>query len=163
MPQPFRSLVLAGSLVALCASAVACSSSDDGGSPASTTRATTSTTAPSTTTSSVGTTTSSVGTTTTAASGSTTTSPTATKLPSCQDLLVEYSEVFVPDDLSGAVVFFRKYAPFMPADVKAAVLRIATAYDGADNKLDNLNFADVDLTADAQTFSDWTNDGCPPG
>jgi hypothetical protein len=156
MPQPFRSLVLAGSLVALCASAVACSSSDDGGSPASTTRATTSTTAPSTTTSSV-------GTTTTAASGSTTTSPTATKLPSCQDLLVEYSEVFVPDDLSGAVVFFRKYAPFMPADVKAAVLRIATAYDGADNKLDNLNFADVDLTADAQTFSDWTNDGCPPG
>jgi len=156
MPQPFRSLVLAGSLVALCASAVACSSSDDGGSPASTTRATTSTTAPSTTTSSV-------GTTTTAASGSTTTSPTATKLPSCQDLLVEYSEVFVPDDLSGAVVFFRKYAPFMPADVKAAVLRIATAYDGADDKLDNLNFADVDLTADAQTFSDWTNDGCPPG
>ena len=156
MPQPFRSLVLAGSLVALCASAVACSSSDDGGSPASTTRATTSTTAPSTTTSSV-------GTTTTAASGSTTTSPTATKLPSCQDLLVEYSEVFVPDDLSGAVVFFRKYAPFMPADVKAAVLRIATAYDGADDKLDNLDFADVDLTADAQTFSDWTNDGCPPG
>jgi hypothetical protein len=157
MPQPLRSLVVVVSLVALGAGAVACSSSDDGGSAASTTRATTSTTAASTTT------TSAAGTTTTAAGASTTTSPTATKLPSCQDLLVEYSEVFVPDDLSGAVVFFRKYAPFMPADVKAAVLRIATAYDGADDKLDNLDFADVDLTADAQTFSDWTNDGCPPG
>jgi hypothetical protein len=157
MPQPLRSLVVVVSLVALGAGAVACSSSDDGGSAASTTRATTSTTAASTTT------TSAAGTTTTAAGASTTTSPTATKLPACQDLLVEYSEVFVPDDLSGAVVFFRKYAPFMPADVKAAVLRIATAYDGADDKLDNLDFADVDLTADAQTFSDWTNDGCPPG
>jgi len=26
----------------------------------------------------------------------------------------------------------------------------------------NLNMADVELTADAQTFSDWTNNGCPP-
>jgi len=156
MTHPLRSLVIAGSLVALGAGLAACGSSDDGASPTTTARATTSTTAaPATTTRQA--------TVTTTGAGSTTTSPTATKLPSCQDLLLEYNTVFVPDDLSGAVVFFRKYAPYMPADVRDAVLRIADTYDEADGKLDNLDFSDVDLTADAQTFSDWTNDGCPPG
>ena len=161
MPHAIRSLVLAGSLASLGAGLVACGSSSDGAA-STTTRpaaASTSTTeAPSTTTTAETETTE-----TTAAGGSTTTSPTATELPSCQELLTEYAAVFTPDDLSGAVTFFRKYAPFMPAEVKAAVLRVADAYDEAGDQLENLNFSDVDLSADAQTFSDWTNDGCPPG
>ncbi|WP_421118454.1 hypothetical protein ACE2AJ_13815 [Aquihabitans daechungensis] len=159
MPHPLRSLVVAGTLVALSAGAAACGSSDDGATPTTTTRPTSSTSTTEASTSTTG-----AGAVTTTGDGrTTTTSPTATELPPCQDLLVEYSTVFVPDDLSGAVVFFRKYAPYMPADVRAAVLRIADAYDEADDDLDNLDFSDVDLTADAQTFSDWTNDGCPPG
>ncbi len=161
MPHPFRSFVVAGSLIALSAAVAACGSSDDGASPTTTTRAAASTTAATATATT--TTTTAAGPTTTAGTGSTTTAATATELPACQDLLLEYSTVFVPDDLSGAVVYFRKYAPFMPSDVRAAVLRIADAYDAADDKLDNLDFADVDLATDAQTFSDWTNDGCPAG
>ena len=160
MPHAIRTLVLAGSLTALGTGLAACGSSSDGAT--STTRATatsTSTTAAATSTTSEP----ADSTETTEAAGSTTTSPTATELPSCQELLTEYAAVFTPDDLSGAVTFFRKYAPFMPAEVKAAVLRVADAYDEAGDQLENLNFSDVDLSADAQTFSDWTNDGCPPG
>jgi hypothetical protein len=156
MPHLLRSCAVAGSFVVLGLVLGGCGSSGEGGAPATTTRPSTTTTiAPATTTAG--------GPTTTAGGGSTTTSPTATELPSCKDLLTEYSAVFTPDDLSGAVTFFRKYAPFMPADVKAAVLRIADTYDDAGDQLDGLDFSDVDLTADAQTFSDWTNDGCPTG
>lgn len=161
MPHAIRSLVLAGSLTALGAGLVACGSSSDGAASTTTTRpaaASTSTTEAPATTTEAGETTETTG-----AAGSTTTSPTATELPTCQELLTEYAAVFTPDDLSGAVTFFRKYAPFMPAEVKAAVLRVADAYDEAGDQLENLNFSDVDLSADAQTFSDWTNDGCPPG
>jgi hypothetical protein len=163
MPHLLRSYAVAGSLVVLGLVLGGCGSSSEGGAPATTTRPSTTTTAAPATTSSTTTTTDGEATTTTTASGSTTTSPTATELPACRELLTEYSAVFTPDDLSGAVTFFRKYAPFMPPEVKAAVLRIADAYDGADDQLDNLDFSDVDLTADAQTFSDWTNDGCPSG
>lgn len=93
----------------------------------------------------------------------TTTAGSSSGLPSCQDLLVEYAEVFTPDDLQPVIDRFRAWAPDMPAEVGAAVERLADAYEEADGVLGNLDFADVDLTADAQTFSDWTNEGCPPG
>jgi acyl transferase domain-containing protein len=110
--------------------------------------------------------------TTTEADEATTTEPEATTsttaaseptegLPSCQELLQQYTDAFTPDDLAPVVERFRAWAPDMPAEVGAAVTRLADAYDEAGD-LGNLNMADVDLTADAQTFSDWTNEGCPP-
>lgn len=85
------------------------------------------------------------------------------ELPSCQDLLTEYANRFTMDDLTDAAAFFREYAPLMPDDVGAASIRIAEAYEAAKGDPANLDFSDVDLTADAQVFSDWTNEGCPAG
>jgi len=50
----------------------------------------------------------------------------------------------------------------MPKDVGEATGRLADAYEEA-GSLGNIDMADVDLTADAQIFSDWTNEGCPAG
>ena len=135
--------------IALLLPLAACSS---GGSDAS----------PSTTTAKRTTTTASTATTTTGG-GSSTKVSTPAKLPSCQDLLTEYANRFTMDDLTDAALFFREYAPLMPQDVGAASIRIADAYDKAKGDPANLNFADVDLTADAKTFSDWTSKGCPTG
>ena len=51
----------------------------------------------------------------------------------------------------------------MPAEVSAASLRIAAAYEAADGDMTKIDFDDVDLTADAEAFSDWTSAGCPAG
>lgn len=88
---------------------------------------------------------------------------TVTGLPSCEALLEEYADRFNMDDLSGAEDFFREYAPYLPPKVRDAVLRIADAYEAADGDPANLDFSDQGLNAEAQIFSDWTNEGCPPG
>jgi hypothetical protein len=150
--QPIRSLLVAGSLVAAAVLA-ACGSSGGDASPSTTAATTTSPT----------TSTTADGTTTTAGTDATTTEASgAGATVDCQALLEEYAEVFDPDDLSGTVAFFRQYEPDMPDDVAAATERLAVAYEEAGD-LGNLALGDVDLTADAQTFSDWTNDGCPAG
>ena len=97
-----------------------------------------------------------------AQSSGTLSAETPAALPDCQALLQEYTDVFTPDDLTPVITFFRKYAPLMPDDVGAASLRIAKAYEDAGGDMSQLNF-DVDLSADAEAFSDWTAAGCPPG
>jgi len=82
-------------------------------------------------------------------------------LPPCQELLEQYASAFTPDDLSPVIELFRTWAPYMPDDVATATNNLADAYEDADAKLANIDMNDVDLTADAQVFSDWTNDGCP--
>jgi hypothetical protein len=84
-------------------------------------------------------------------------------LPPCQELLQQYADAFTPDDLQPVIDRFREWAPDMPEEVGVAVERLADAYEAADGSLGNLDLSDVDLSADAQTFSDWTNNGCPPG
>ena len=159
MTHPIRSLAAAACVIALAATVAACGSS---GSDADAGRATT-TGAEATTT---------VVTTTAApptaepggdATTSSTYAGTADGLPACDDLNREYTDRFTMDDLADAAAFFREYAPFMPEDVGAASLRIAEAYEAAGGDPANLDFGSVDLTADAQTFSDWINDGCPAG
>jgi hypothetical protein len=166
MPHPIRSLVLTGSLLALSAGLAACGSSGGSDAAPSTTRATTSTTAGATTTEASTTTTGSKTTTTDASTTTTGSGPTTTVAAGgpvdCQALLQEYTDVFDPDDLAGAVTFFRTYEPAMPDDVAKATERLAAAYEKAGD-LGHMDMASVDLTADAQTFSDWTNDGCPAG
>jgi hypothetical protein len=154
--HPIRSLVVAGSLVAAAALA-GCGSSGSDASPSTTQPSTTA--APDTTTSEPATTSSTVPDQTT-----TTTADAAGPAGAvdCQALLQEYADVFDPDDLSGTVAFFRQYEPDMPADVAAATERLAVAYEEAGD-LGSIDLGDVDLTADAQAFSDWTNDGCPAG
>jgi len=93
----------------------------------------------------------------------TTAAQTPTALPACQDLLQEYTDVFTPDDLLPAAAFFRKYAPLMPSEVSAASLRVAAAYEAADGDMTKIDFDDVDLTEDAESFSTWTSAGCPAG
>jgi len=134
-------LAAATALVVLAAGAVGCGTSDEATPTTTTTTATTS--APSTT-------------------EATTTSPEGTPaaLPSCDEVLRLYTEAFTPDDLQPVVDLFRAWAPAMPAEVGAAVSRIADAYEQAGN-LGELDLADRDLSDDAQTFSDWTNAGCP--
>lgn len=154
MPHPIRPLVIVASLLLAGAGIAGCGSS--GSDAATTTEATTTTTAATTTTE---------ATTTTAADGSTTTTLPADAESGdvdCQALLQEYAEVFDPDDLSSTVEFFRTYEASMPDDVAAATERLAAAYEKAGD-LGHLDMGSVDLTADAQTFSDWTNDGCPAG
>lgn len=161
MPHPIRSLVVAGALVALGAGIAGCGSSG-GSDAASTTRDTTATSADATTTTTSAETTS----TTAAATVSTTAGSTATTAADgsvdCQALLVEYAAVFDPQDLTATVAFFRQYEPSMPDDVAEATERLAAAYEKAGD-LGHMDMSSVDLTADAQTFSDWTNDGCPAG
>lgn len=153
MPHPVRSLAVAATVLA--ATALAGCGSSGGSDAAPTTKATTTTTTAAATTSEA--------TTTTADDGSTTTPVTEPGgAVDCQALLQEYAEVFDPDDLSGAVAFFRKYEASMPDDVAAASERVAAAYEEAGD-LGHMDMGNVDLTADAQTFSDWTNDGCPAG
>lgn len=157
MTHPIRSLLVAGAIAAA-AVLSACGSSggsDAGPSPtgATSTAAETSTTGATSSTIADETTTTGTDTTTTEASGS-------EAAVDCQALLEEYAEVFDPDDLASTVAFFRQYEPDMPDDVAAATERLAVAYEEAGD-LGNLALGDVDLTADAQTFSDWTNDGCP--
>jgi hypothetical protein len=163
MTHPLRTLLITGALVAGGVGLAGCGSSSGSDATPSTTRAT-STSSPATT-STEATTSTTAGSSTTAAGGSTTTtySGTADRLPPCEQLLQEYTDRFTMDDLTDAAAFFREYAPYMPDDVAAASRRIADAYEAADGDPANLNFSDVDLTADAQTFSDWTNDGCPAG
>jgi hypothetical protein len=146
--------MVAGSLLVLATGAAACSSSGSDAAPT--------TTAPKATT-----TTEAKAITTTTADGETTTTTgpavdPATGTVDCDALLQEYTEVFDPDDLSTTVAFFRKYEPSMPDDVAAASERLAKAYEKAGD-LGHMDMGSVDLTADAQTFSDWTNDGCPAG
>lgn len=166
MPHPIRSLVLAGSLVVLSGGLAACGSDGSDAAP-STTRAEATTTTDAETPTTEGSTTDTTtttepdGTTTTAEAGSATTVAGGGALD-CQALLQEYADVFDPDDLAEVVVFFRKYEPSMPDDVAAATERLAAAYDEAGD-LGHMDLGSVDLTADAQTFSDWTNDGCPAG
>lgn len=98
----------------------------------------------------------------------TTTTTTTTVEPAgglldCQELLSEYAEAFDPDDMSEVIERFRAWAPDMPAEVGAATERLADAYEAADGDLANVDMMDVDLSADAKTFSDWTNEGCPAG
>ena len=83
-------------------------------------------------------------------------------LPSCQEILQQYADTFTMDDLAPTAALFRQWAPFMPDDVAAASISLAEAYEAAGDG-SGLNMADVDLSADATTFSDWTNDGCPAG
>lgn len=161
MPHSIRSLAVAGALLALGAGIAGCSSSSgsDGAAPTTTTTTapverTTTTTTPDTTT---------TGDTTTTDPDAPTTTAAASDGPlDCQALLQEYADVFDPDDLAETVEFFRTYEPDMPDDVAAATERLAVAYEEAGD-LGNLDMGSVDLTADAQTFSDWTNDGCPAG
>ena len=156
MHPRLRTLVLTA---ALAGGLAACGSSGGSdGAPA------TSTTARATTTAAPTTTTTEPATTSTVAPPSTTTTSAETPaaLPDCQALLQEYTDVFTPDDLTPVITFFRKYAPLMPDDVGAASLRIAKAYEDAGGDMSQLNF-DVDLSADAEAFSDWTAAGCPPG
>ncbi|WP_426571144.1 hypothetical protein [Aquihabitans sp. McL0605] len=139
-------------VIALAAVLAACGTSGGDGSKATTTTsAAVSTTAPTASTTGGG-----------ASTTAGTTGSTPAALPACQDLLQEYTDRFTPDDLSSIASFFREYAPLMPAEVRAASLRIATAYERAGD-LTKLNLADTDLTADAQTFSDWLTAGCPAG
>ena len=84
-----------------------------------------------------------------------------TALPPCQELLQQYADAFTLDDLDPATALFRQWAPLMPPDVGAAVTRLADAWDAVDGDATKLDFADRDLTADAQVFSDWTAAGCP--
>ena len=137
----------------------ACSSG--GSDAADTTSAKATTTAPDRTTTTKGTATTDPG--DTSDTKDTTKVSTPDELPSCQDLLTEYANRFTMDDLTDAAAFFREYAPLMPKDVGDASIRIAEAYEAADGDPANLDFSDVDLTADAQVFSDWTNEGCPAG
>jgi hypothetical protein len=81
----------------------------------------------------------------------------------CEEVLAQYAAAFDPADMSEVIALFRSWVPSMPEDVGAATTRLADAYEDADANLANINMADVDLTADAQVFSDWTNEGCPPG
>ncbi|MGN6696017.1 MAG: hypothetical protein ACTHN0_17700 [Aquihabitans sp.] len=160
MPHPLRSFVVAGSLLALATGAAACSSGGSDAAPTTTAAKPTATTEPKATT------TTADATSTTAAGGETTTTAQvvdpATGKVDCTALLQEYTVVFDPDDLSTTVAFFRRYEPSMPDDVAAASERIAVAYEKAGD-LGHMDMGSVDLTADAQTFSDWTNDGCPAG
>ncbi len=137
-------LVLTATLVAILALG-GCSSSDDA--------------APKATTTTEATTTTSAEETTTTASEATEPSE-GSGLPSCDEVLRQYTEAFTPDQLQPVVDLFRSWAPSMPDDVAAAVTRIADAYEEAGN-LGELDMANQDLSADAQTFSDWTADGCP--
>ncbi len=155
MSHPVRSLALATAVLATAALA-GCGSGGSDAAPTTKAEA-------SSTTTSATTTTEATETTTSTDDGSTTTAAVEPGgAVDCQALLLEYAEVFDPDDLSGAVTFFRKYEASMPDDVAAATERLAVAYDKAGD-LGHMDMADVDLTADAQTFSDWTNDGCPAG
>ncbi|MCU1372587.1 MAG: hypothetical protein JWO77_3781 [Ilumatobacteraceae bacterium] len=165
MPHPIRSFAVAGALLALSTGAAACGSSGGSDAQPTTTRAgrtTTSTEATTTSTEAASsTTTSGAGTTTTDGSAPSTTTAAGGPVD-CQALLQEYTDVFDPDDLAEVVEFFRRYEPSMPDDVAEATERLAAAYDDAGD-LGHLDLSSVDLTADAQTFSDWTNDGCPAG
>ncbi len=154
MSHPIRSLVVAAPLAALALGLAACGSSGSDASPPPTAPASTTTTAGPTTS------TSEAGAPTTTAGDTSTTAPASP--PDCQALLREYAERFDPDDLTDTVAFFREHAPSMPDDVAAAVERVAAAYEKAGD-LGHLDLGSIDLTADAQTFSDWTNDGCPAG
>ena len=113
------------------------------------------------------------GTTTTAAPSDTTDATTTTDapsttvaaidgLPSCQEILQQYADTFTMDDLAPTAALFRQWAPFMPDDVAEASISLAEAYEAAGDG-SGLNMGDVDLSADATVFSDWTNDGCPAG
>jgi ABC-type transport system substrate-binding protein len=160
VPRPVaraaRSLLAGLGAVALAAALAACGGSDDAPSAAPTTAAPT-TTAPTTSEP-----TASAPTTTAAATApedpGEATDPAA--LPSCEEILQQYTDAFTPDDLAPVVALFRRWAPAMPDDVGAAVRRIADAYDEAGD-LGGLDLGDVDLSEDATTFSDWTADGCP--
>jgi len=143
-------LAAATALVVLAAIAAGCSSSDAA--------APTTTAAGPTTTAATTEATTTEATTTEATTATTAATPAG--LPSCDEVLRRYTEAFTPDDLQPVVDLFRAWAPAMPAEVGAAVTRIADAYEEAGN-LGELDLADRDLTDDAQTFSDWTNDGCP--
>ena len=144
MPHRIRTLVLVGVAITSASLLSGCSSSgSDSGAPT--------TTPPSTT----------IISSTIADVPSTTEAGTSKGAIDCQALLQEYADRFTMDDLSDASAFFREYATSMPTEVGDAVVRIADAYDEAEGDPANLDFGDVDLTADAQTFSDWTNDGCP--
>ncbi|MEZ5140761.1 MAG: hypothetical protein R2702_07560 [Acidimicrobiales bacterium] len=138
-------LAAATALVVLAAIAAGCSSSDA---------------ATPTTTAAGPTTTAATTEATTTEATTATTAATPAGLPSCDEVLRRYTEAFTPDDLQPVVDLFRAWAPAMPTEVGAAVTRIADAYEEAGN-LGELDLADRDLTDDAQTFSDWTNDGCP--
>jgi hypothetical protein len=80
----------------------------------------------------------------------------------CEEVLAQYAAAFDPEDLTEVIELFRSWVPSMPEDVGAATTRLADAYEDADANLANLNLADVDLSADAEAFSNWTNEGCPP-
>ncbi|MCB1029694.1 MAG: hypothetical protein KDA95_00065 [Acidimicrobiales bacterium] len=154
--MPFRRSSAAILLsTALVISLGSCSSSDNENSASSTTLAEASTTASP-----------NAGEPTT--SGPSTSEPTTTAqpqpdaLPSCQEILQRYTEVFIPDNLKPLVDLWRTWIPHMPKDVGEATGRLADAYEEA-GSLGNIDMADVDLTADAQIFSDWTNEGCPAG
>lgn len=151
MTHAIRSFLTATALVALSAGAVACGSSGSDGASSSTTAAGAVTTTRATATTQAGGSTAVTGTTQTVTPG---------QPVDCEALLIEYSEVFLPDDLAPVVAFFRKYEPAMPDDVAAASERLAAAYEEAGD-LGHVDVSDVDLTADSQTFVDWTNDGCP--
>ena len=150
MPHPARSLAVAAAVLAGLALAGCGSSGGSDAAPTTTAKATTT----------VATTTE--ATTASTEPRSTTVATTPDGSVDCQALLQQYTDVFDPDDLSGAVTFFRTYEASMPDDVAAASERLAVAYEKAGD-LGHMDLADVDLTADSQTFSDWTNDGCPAG
>lgn len=85
------------------------------------------------------------------------------ELPDCQELLSQYAEAFDPDDMGEVIALFRAWAPLSPDEVASAMNNLADAYEEVDGDMANIDLTDVDLTADAETFSDWTNDGCPAG
>lgn len=102
------------------------------------------------------------GTATTAAPTPTTAAAELDGLPSCQEILQQYADTFTMDDLAPTAALFRQWAPFMPDDVAEASISLAEAYEAAGDG-SGLDMASVDLSADATTFSDWTNEGCPAG
>ncbi|HWJ97162.1 MAG TPA: hypothetical protein VNQ33_03315 [Acidimicrobiales bacterium] len=159
MPHPFRSLVVTGSLLVLATGAAACGSSGGSDASASTTAAKATTTSHATTTTEASTTGSSSGETPTTTGQ--VVDP-ATGEVDCDALLQEYTVVFDPDDLASSVAFFRKYEPSMPDDVAAASERLAAAYEKAGD-LGHMDMGSLDLTADAQAFTDWLDNGCPAG
>lgn len=85
------------------------------------------------------------------------------ELPDCQALLTQYAEAFDPDDMGEVIALFRAWAPLSPDEVASAMNNLADAYEEVDGDMGEIDLTDVDLTADAETFSDWTNDGCPAG
>lgn len=154
-----RRLVGAMAALVLAATVTACSSSSSSDSAPAVERTTTTAAGPTTTepTSTTG----DLSDTTTTGAPTTTEAEAITALPPCQELLQQYADAFVPDDLLPVAQLFRQWAPFMPVEVGAASQRLAQAYEAAQGDLANLDMADQDLSDDAQVFSDWTNAGCP--